>query len=100
MKFEVLSPSLTKQEITFTSQNGKICHILLHYTFYNIKSQFLLQKSIDAFSPLLRAKIKLIYIRVGASVFEVFKVLAADPVRLGNRTCRAWGKIGQKKMEN
>ena len=82
MKFEVLSPSLTKQEITFTSQNGKIWHILLHYTFYNIKSQFLLQKSIVSFSSLLRVQVKLRYIRVGASVFEVFKVFAEYPVRL------------------
>ena len=49
MKFEVLSLSLAKQEITFTSHNGKICHILLHYTFYNVKSQsfiFLTEKYI------------------------------------------------------
>ena len=46
MKFEVFSLSLAKQEITFTSQNGKICHILRHYTFCNMKSQFFLQKSI------------------------------------------------------
>ena len=43
MKFEVFDLSLTKQEITFTSQIGKICYILLQillqYTFYNIKSQ-------------------------------------------------------------
>ena len=43
MKFEVFDLSLTKQEITFTSQIGKICYILLQillqYTFYTIKSQ-------------------------------------------------------------
>ena len=49
MKFEVFSPSLTKQEITFTSQNGKICHILLHHIFYNIKSQSFLRKRILRF---------------------------------------------------